>query len=247
MVSHPIVDAYMRSDVFGRVIFLSLFILSLVSWVVLIYKIWLTRAVNRLSDHIEKAFTQKKKTPLNLDYKNLVQRVGVPNPFLHLYQIVRFNTLEILKKNKSSITSVEGTKKATYLSPTDIDQLGTQVGGAIHAQKKKLERYLFVLSTVVSLAPLLGLLGTVWGISVTFSQLPNKSNVLSNDAVLSGLAMALGTTVLGIVVAIPALIAYNYLKHVIEDYSVRMDEFSTGMLSSIEMLYRAVDVKQNHG
>ncbi len=81
MVSHPIVDAYMRSDVFGRVIFLSLFILSLVSWVVLIYKIWLTRAVNRLSDHIEKAFVQRKNTPLNLDYKNLIQRAGVPNPF----------------------------------------------------------------------------------------------------------------------------------------------------------------------
>lgn len=245
MVNHPIVDAYLRSDLFGRLIFLSLLILSIVAGVILIYKIWLARAVNRLSDQIEKAFMQKKKTPLNIDFRNLMQSIGVPNPFFDLYKMVKLNTVEILKKNRSFSKPVEGDMKPTYLSSTDIEQVSAQVDAAIHTERKRLERYLFILPTIVSLAPLLGLLGTVWGISVTFSQMPNKSNALSNDAVLSGLAMALGTTVIGIIVAIPALIAYNYIKHLMEEYSTRMDEFSSEILSSIEMLYRAVDVKHH--
>jgi biopolymer transport protein TolQ len=245
MMTHPLVEAYMRSDLFGRLIFLSLFALSILSGIVLVYKIWLTRFVNKLSDDVEKNFQLKKKTPLNLDYKNLVQKVGVPNPFSEVYKILKLNTLEILKKNKSSRGGQEGEYVPTYLSPTDIEQLGAGVSSVILNEKKKLERYLFVLSTVVSVSPLLGLLGTVWGISVSLSQLANQANVMTNEAVLSGLAMALGTTVLGIVVAIPALIAYNYLKHRVEDFSARMDEFSSEILSSIEMLYRAVDV--HHG
>lgn len=245
MVSHPLIEAYMRSDLFGRLIFLSLFLLSIISGIVLIYKIWITRSVNKLSDDIEKNFYLKKKTPLNLEYKNIVQKIGVPNPFSELYKMLKVNTLEILKKNKSSMNLKEGEYQPTYLSPTDIDQLGAQVNSIIHTEKKKLERHLYILSTVVSVSPLLGLLGTVWGISVSLAQLSNQGNIMSNDAVLSGLAMALGTTVLGIVIAIPALIAYNYLKHGIENYTVRMDEFSSEILSSIEMLYRAVDVK--HG
>lgn len=244
-MTHPLVEAYMRSDLFGRLIFLSLFALSILSGVVLIYKIWLTRFVNKLSDEVEKNFQLKKKTPLNLDYKNLVQNVGVPNPFSEVYKVLKLNTLEILKKNKSSRGDREGEYVPTFLSPTDIEQLGAGVSSVILSEKKKLERHLFVLSTVVSLSPLLGLLGTVWGISVSLSQLSNQANVMTNEAVLSGLAMALGTTVLGIVVAIPALIAYNYLKHRVEDFSARMDEFSSEILSSIEMLYRAVDV--HHG
>ena len=135
------------------------------------------------------------------------------------------------------------TQKAVFLSSTDIEQLGSQVDMKIYLEKKKLQKYLFVLSVIFSLAPLLGLLGTVWGISVTFNQMPQSAGALSNEAVLSGLAMALGTTVVGILVAIPALVFYYYLKNRIEDYTDKMDLFSSELLQSIEMQYRAVDVK----
>ena len=168
-------------------------------------------------------------------------QVGVANPFLSLYKVFKNQVIDLLKKNKE--LSAFAPTKAVFLSSTDIEQLGSQVDMTIYLEKKKLEKYLFVLSTIFSLAPLLGLLGTVWGISATFNQLPNSGNALSNEAVLSGLAMALGTTVLGILVAVPALIFYHYLKHRIEDYTDKMDQFSSELLQSIEMQYRAVDVK----
>ncbi|MCH9634307.1 MAG: Tol-Pal system protein TolQ [Chlamydiae bacterium] len=185
--------------------------------------------------------------PLSLDFKTLVQNKNVPNPFLELYKIIRLNTLDILKKNKAYLANKEGSDPGLCLSATDIEQISSQLNTTINTEKKKLSGRLSFLFTTVSLAPLLGLLGTVWGISVTMSEMPNKANTLSNDAVLSGLAMALGTTVIGIVVAIPALIAYNYFKQFIENYSIRMDNFSSEMLSSIEMHYRVVDVKEKHG
>ena len=64
----------------------------------------------------------------------------------------------------------------------------------------------------------MGLLGTVWGILVTFSGLQSNGLSSANSSVLSGLSMALGTTVFGLVVAIPALVGYNYLKSIIGDF-----------------------------
>jgi biopolymer transport protein TolQ len=242
-VTHPIIDAYLRSDLFGRLIFLSLFILSIISWIILIYKVWLSRTVNKSSDHFKKVFLLKKRQPLHLEFRQVITKGNIPHPFLELYRTVKTHTLEILKKNKIYGKKSDEESLSNYLSSTDIEQIGAQVSATIHHERKKLQSNLYILSTIASLAPLLGLLGTVWGISVTFAQLPNSSNVLNNEAVLSGLAMALGTTVLGIVVAIPALIAYNFLKSQVNDYVVKMDGFVQEMLSAVEIQYRAVDVK----
>jgi biopolymer transport protein TolQ len=61
---------------------------------------------------------------------------------------------------------------------------------------------------------------------------------------MGGLAMALGTTVLGLLVAIPALIAYNYLKAKIAHLSADMEDFSQLLLTSVELQYRQVDISK---
>ena len=105
-----------------------------------------------------------------------------------------------------------------------------------------MEKNLFILSTIATLAPFLGLLGTVWGILVTFSQLHTGGSITSNSAMLGGLATALATTVLGLVIAIPALVAHNYLKNALKNYSSDMETFLYQLLSSIELQYRKVDI-----
>jgi len=239
-VASPVFDAFARSDFLGKLIFLSLGALSVLSWVIIVYKLWLATIVDRTALHIHQFFKKHARTPLNVDFNHFDNQTGVHNPFLSLYKVLKMQVVDLLKKNKE-LTGMSGAK-AVFLSSTDIEQIGSQVDMTIYIEKKRLEKYLFVLSTIFSLAPLLGLLGTVWGISITFNQLPNSSNALSNDAVLSGLAMALGTTFFGILVAIPALIFYHYLKHRIEDYTDRMDLFSSDILHSVEMQYRVVDV-----
>ncbi|MGL5264266.1 MAG: MotA/TolQ/ExbB proton channel family protein, partial [Candidatus Rhabdochlamydia sp.] len=63
----------------------------------------------------------------------------------------------------------------------------------------------------------------------------------SNSVIIGGLSTALATTVLGLVIAIPALIAYNYLKHRISNYSSEMQDFLYELLSYLELQYRKVD------
>ena len=85
--------------------------------------------------------------------------------------------------------------------------------------------------------------GTVWGILITFSELQKGGSISSNAVVLGGLSTALTTTVLGLLIAIPALIAYNYLRNVNKEFYTEMHDFSHLLLSTIVLQYRKVDVQ----
>jgi len=81
----------------------------------------------------------------------------------------------------------------------------------------------------------------VWGILLMFTGLQSGGSLSSNSAVLGGLSTALVTTVLGLLIAIPSLVAYNYLKQAIKSYSSQMQNFGHMLLSTIELQYRKVD------
>ncbi len=114
--------------------------------------------------------------------------------------------------------------------------------GVISNLSQKIEKNLFILSTIVSLAPFLGLLGTVWGILLTFAELQAGGSINASSTIMGGLAMALGTTVVGLIVAIPALIGYNYLKSSSAGLYAEMENFSLQLVSSIELQYRQVEL-----
>lgn len=224
---NPFFEAYIHSDFLGKLIFLGLLLLSVISWVILIHKVWLTWQARQYSNQITQSFRIQKLNPLNV---TIEEKKGL-NPFATLYQVLKKQTLDILNKNQTS-----------YLSPTDIDYVQAHLSSTIAHQTKNLEKNLFILSTVVSLGPFLGLLGTVWGILTTFSELQTAAGGTTNQTVLSGLSLALATTVLGLLDAIPALIGYNYLKNSIRDFETDMEGFSTELLASVELQYRKVDV-----
>jgi biopolymer transport protein TolQ len=232
-----IFDAYAHSDIFGKLIFLALFTISILSWVLLVYKIWFMYTTKKLSNEFYALFHHNKEALFSLDTLPIPTHKEVPNSFFELYYTLKLQTLEILNKNKISLQESD----KVYLSSPDIEFIETQLYTKASAHKKSLEKYLFVLSTVVTLAPFLGLLGTVWGILVTFGDL--NSIGANNNIALSGLSMALATTVLGLVVAIPALISYNYLKNNINDFVTDMEHFSHELIALVEKLYRKVEMK----
>ncbi len=233
---NPFFEAYLHSDFMGKAIFIGLVLLSISSWIVLIYKVWLTTQARKNSQAFNHAFQQQRQTPLTLP----AETASSPNPFLELYAILKKQTVEILNKNRLFAKKDGG----TYLSPSDIDLVQAHLMSGISHQVKNLEKYLFILSTVVSLGPFLGLLGTVWGILTTFSEMQANVGGSSSQMVIGGLSLALATTVLGLVDAIPALIGYNYLKNSIRDFEIDMEGFSTEILASVELQYRQVDVLQ---
>lgn len=239
--SNPFFEAYIYSDFLGRSIFLALIFLSICTWVVLIYKLRITYGARRSARAFQHAFKTQRQSPLSLDYST--HSSNRLNPFLFLYLTLREQTIDVLNKNRRFAQGATGKETTSpCLSPSDIDLVASHLTTAITVQTNHLESNLYLLSTIVSLGPFLGLLGTVWGILTTFSQLQLQTGG-THQAVLGGLSLALATTVLGLVDAIPALVGYNYLKNTIRDFEVEMETFSTEILSSIELQYRQVDTR----
>jgi biopolymer transport protein TolQ len=231
LASHPFIDAYIQSDFLGKLIFLALGILSVISWVILIYKVWLLQKMQQKSQNFRTRFLQSKHRIFEIDLDP-----AQSNPFWSIYSILKRYSIDLLDKNRKFSTS--GEKQSVYLSPSDLDFVGTHLYNEVAMQIKHLEKNLFILATIVSLAPFLGLLGTVWGILTSFSEMQINGG---SQAVLAGLSMALATTVLGLVDAIPALVGYSFIKNKIREFQTDMDGFATEMLATAELQYRKVD------
>lgn len=232
LATHPILSAYQGSDLFGKVIFLALFLLSMITWIIFLQKFLLQRETKNKGAQLVQIFQKKRLNPLGLEIGEVF------HPFAALYHTLKEHTLELLQKNHSALEE----KRHVTLSPADINLIEAHLMSTISAETKEMEKNLFILSTVVSLAPFLGLLGTVWGILLTFAELQAGASANASAAIMGGLSMALGTTVLGLVVAIPALISYNYLRSSVARLSADMEDFSHLLLSSVELQYRQVDV-----
>jgi biopolymer transport protein TolQ len=234
-------DAYFHSDLLGKLIFLGLIALSIITWIILLHKGWVTYQARKYSMQFYAIIQLQKAHLLNLDVEQVYQKGG-PNPFLDLYTVLKKQTLDILNKNRHFTTVAPHSPASPYLSLADIDFVDTHLMSHIAMQTKQLEKNLFILATVVSLGPFLGLLGTVWGILTTFSELQSQNLGSTNEMVIGGLSLALATTVLGLLDAIPALVGYNYLKNTINAFSTDMEAFSTEILAAVEMQYRKVDL-----
>ncbi len=218
------VNAYLQSDLFGKMIFWALFVLSTSSWTILIYKIWQLSHVRRLSRQFADLFAEKKEQPLHFQFHSLPIKLGVPHPFFEVYKTAKQASLQLLRNRE-------------HLAPADLQLIETQTHFSASSQSKQLESQLFILSTIATLGPFFGLLGTVWGILVSLSQMPKGT--LSNAAMLSGLSMALATTVIGLLIAIPALVGYNCLKNSNREYKRELDHFTYQLLAAIEMQHRS--------
>lgn len=226
-------DAFAQADFFGKLIFFALFILSCICWVFLIQKYFMIKKIQRDAKQFKKIAEKHKDAILNLS-------THCRSPFGHLYLSLKEKTVQILDKNHF-FSSETGAHK-NYLSHNDIEFLSAHLQTAISKQKERIEKNLFILSTTKTLAPFLGLLGTVWGILVSFGEMQAGHSVSSNSIILGGLATALTTTVLGLLIAIPALIAFNYLKNLSRRFTTEMCDFSHFLLSTIELQYRKVDI-----
>lgn len=225
-------QAYVQSDFFGKMIFLILFILSIVSWVLLLVKAKLSSGIKKGCAEYEKIFAQKRVLQVSVKGGKFF------HPYRKIFEALKEKTLEVLNKNQFFSKKED----EVYLSQGDIDLLHAYMDTTISDITKSLGKNLFILSTIVTLAPFMGLLGTVWGILITFSHLQTHSISSGNIQVLSGLSMALATTVIGLIVAIPALVAYNYFKNALKELSKDMHHFASRLLITIEMQYRKVDV-----
>jgi biopolymer transport protein ExbB len=96
----------------------------------------------------------------------------------------------------------------------------------------KLERGLVVLEIVVGIAPLLGLVGTIYGLIALFAEL-GASGLSDNGRLAQGIAIALNATLLGLITAIPSLVAWSYYNKKVESHAVKMASLCDGFLRQL--------------
>ena len=106
------------------------------------------------------------------------------------------------------------------------DRVDRAIGVTIQREMERLERWMIFLASVGAVAPFIGLFGTVWGIMHSFSAIAAMHNT-NLSVVAPGIAEALFATAIGLVAAIPAVLAYNKISTDLSRYAVRLDGFGT--------------------
>lgn len=226
--------AFIHLDFVGVIIILVLTVLSVYGWAIFLQKIKLLHAIDVSSRNFLDKFRKNDTDALRL-YREGYSRIEDPSPQIRIYKI-GCRELENLIKNTE--TNIQGPIRTASgrISILELESLQRTLQRAASEEMMVLEKSLAVLATASSVGPLLGLLGTVWGIMDAFLGISRKGNA-SIAAVAPGVAVALITTVIGLLVAIPALVAYNFFQSRINTISIKTDNFGSEFLAAVEKKY----------
>jgi biopolymer transport protein TolQ len=201
---------FIRADFIVKSVILMLIGCSVYSWAIIIEKFKLFRKINIESEEFEEKFWKSKSA--ETFYNSLP--VNLENPMALLFK----ESMQTLLKAKSKSNLNE--RMSTML------EINTE------KQMVKLDKGFTFLATVGSTAPFIGLFGTVWGIMNSFQSIAISRNT-SLAIVAPGIAEALFATALGLLAAIPAVVAYNKFNNDSKKYLQKLENFSKRFLSII--------------
>ncbi len=225
-----IVFAFENSTWAGKAVLFSLFIASVFSWAVMWTK-WrmVSRAQNRRAQFIE--LFRNDRQPLRI-YTDRLRFEGAP--VFAIYKAgCRELTYQLLGASDVDETFRARLETAPKITPAQMRVITSAMERAVGETALKLESQMILLATAVSGAPFLGLLGTVWGVMDTFSDVA-ASGSANLAAMAPGVSAALITTVTGLLVAIPAMFGYNFLVTTIRAMIVELDNFAAELASEFE-------------
>lgn len=233
--------AFKQSDMTGKIIVLILLAGSIFAWSVMITKLMQLLRARRESLKFLRLYRTEAE-PVALFLKR-IRFEGSP-----LYRIYEKTcnalgaAIESAGANPSDLFMGGVANDAVFLTEFDATGLDTLAERTTADEALALEENMGFLATSVASAPLLGLLGTVWGVMISFGGMA-VSGAAMLSAVAPGISGALLTTVVGLVVAIPSTIGYNLLSARIRRLCVDMENFAQELMSDIERAY----VRRNSG
>ncbi len=225
--------AFTNSTLEGKAILLTLFFASIFSWSVMVTKYRLLRFARRQSSRFSTLF-RRDRQPLRV-FESGVHFEGSP-----LFRIYEAGISELCFQMLGS-TEVDETfrarlSEADKITPAQMRAVTAAMERAVGESALELESQMNVLSMAVSGAPFLGLLGTVWGVMDAFGGIA-AAGTANLAAMAPGVSGALITTVVGLLVAIPAMFGYNFLVTSIRSMIVECDNFAAELASEIEHRY----------
>ena len=205
-----LLSLFVRADIIVKTVIILLIACSVYSWAVIIEKFRLFKKINQSTEEFETKFWNSKSA--ESFYNNLPANTEDP------MALVFKDAMQNLLKRKSK---------------TDLhERITTMLETGIEKQISKISKGYTFLATVGSTAPFIGLFGTVWGIMNSFQSIAISRNT-SLAIVAPGIAEALFATALGLLAAIPAVIAYNKFNNDTNLYSKRLENFSKRFLTII--------------
>ena len=205
-----LLSLFIRADIIVKTVIILLIVCSVYSWAVIIEKIRLFKKINQSTEEFETKFWNSKSA--ETFYNNLPSNVEDP------MALIFKDAMQNLLKRKSK---------------TDLhDRMTTMLETGIEKQMSKISKGYTFLATVGSTAPFIGLFGTVWGIMNSFQSIAISRNT-SLAIVAPGIAEALFATALGLLAAIPAVIAFNKFNNDSNLYSKKLENFSKRFLTII--------------
>ena len=219
-----------RSTVPAKVVIVLLVLFSVISWGVILYKIWTFQRARRQTAQFLDVFRRSNK----FSEVQAVCRSLSDSPLVGLFQSGYAELTAQLRQAMPDIGNGPNPKPAaprpTLKSLAAVDRALLR---ASVVEVTKLEHWIPFLATTASVTPFIGLFGTVWGILVAFEQI-GVTGSTSIASVGPGISEALVTTALGLFAAIPAVIFYNHLTNRVKQFASEMDDFSMEFLNISE-------------
>ena len=208
-----IFSLFLRADPVVKLVIVGLMLSSIWSWAIIINKIKMIKKMNNLTKKFEDLFWSTSSLEdlyTKTESKN-------DNPMIAIFNK---SMIEWLKIRNSKIKD----KVENRLSNVLVNSINNEI--------TKLEKNMIFLASLGSAAPFVGLFGTVWGIMNSFQAIGITKNT-SLAVVAPGIAEALFATALGLIAAIPAVIAYNKLSSVFDNYSIRLETFAQEFVNRV--------------
>ncbi len=227
--------AFEQSDLFGRFIVVLLVFISILAWTIVVDKWIYLRMVRRSADEFFEGILELG-SPIEI-FLNLDRFNG---PLKSIASTGLKTLTGILKITDEKLVS--DLKRVGFnhsLTDAEFELLGSSLEDAVDKEVLKMEENLGVLGSIVSSSPFLGLLGTVWGVMMAFSAMALRGKADIN-AIAPGVSGALLTTVVALLVAIPALVGYNHLTNSVRVHSIKFDNFAKEFLHSLKSRYLSI-------
>mgnify|MGYP001373389291 FL=1 len=201
---------FMRADIIVKTVMIVLIAASIYSWAIIFNKYMLFKKIDKSTEEFEEKFWKSKSA--ESFYNSLPS--NLEDPMALLFK----NSMQTLMKTKSRSNINE--------------RLSTILEVNVEKQMNLIEKNFTFLATVGSTAPFIGLFGTVWGIMNSFQSIAISRNT-SLAIVAPGIAEALFATALGLLAAIPAVIAFNKFSSDSNKYSQKLENFSKRFISIV--------------
>jgi biopolymer transport protein TolQ len=226
-----IVTLVLRSSPISKGVLLTLALLSVVSWGIILYKLWTFRRSERHSAQFLDVFRRSSKfSEVQAVCKSLDD-----SPLVGLFQSGYAELTAQLRQSAPQDPPVGSNPHGAVVRPNlkSLPAVDRALVRAAAVEVNKLEHRIPFLATTASMAPFIGLFGTVWGIITAFEGI-GQTGSTNLGVVAPGIADALVATAAGLVAAIPAVYFYNALSNRVKLFASEMDDFAMEFLNIAE-------------